>query len=336
VTVKVTDMRGVDLERYRFNFDLTFSMLLMHPDGHVYHRYGGRDVRGANQWLSAESLESVLETTLEEHAAYRPTAEPAPPTPPLRLEEVPIFAKRDKGECIHCHSVFESVYQQRMSEDRLRLEDLWVFPAPARLGLDLDRDEQQRITAVSKDSPAARAGLAVDDRLLRVGETPIATASDVMFALDRTPAEGGELAVQYRRGDAEASTTLELAADWRTETPREYSWRALKWGLDPVPGFGGPVLSDADREAAGLGDRPFAFRINYFVTWGPRAFSGAKARKAGLREGDLVYEVGGERSFESIDHFHAWWRLTRTPGEAVTIRFLRDGQRREVSLIAGR
>ncbi len=329
-------MRGVDLERYRFNFDLTFSMLLMHPEGHVYHRYGGRDLRGANQWLSETSFEALLETTLEEHAAYRPVAVPAATTPPLRLEEVPLFAQRDKGECIHCHNVFESVYQQRKSEDRLRLEDLWVFPTPARLGLDLDRDEQRRITAVTQDSPAARAGLAVGDRLLRIGATPIATASDVMFALDRAPAAGGELAVRYRREGGEAAATLELAEGWRTESPREYAWRALKWGLDPVPGFGGPVLSDADRQAAGLGDLPFAFRINYFVTWGPRAYSGAKAREAGLREGDLVYEVGGERTFDSIDHFHAWWRLTRTAGEALTIRFVRDGERREVTLVAGR
>lgn len=329
-------MRGVDLERYRFDFDLTFSMLLMHPDGHVYHRYGGRDVRGADHWLSADSFEALLETTLEEHATYE--SAPAPPAPksPVRLEDVPVFAKRDKGECIHCHSVFESLYQQRKAEDTLRLEDLWVFPSPARLGLDLGRDEQQRVTEVTPDSLAARAGLAVGDRLLRIGETPIATASDVMFALDRVPAKGGELAVRYLRGETEASALLELGEGWRTESPYEFSWRALKWSLDPVPGFGGPVLTGEDRKAAGLGDAPFAFRIDYFVTWGPRAYSGAKARKAGLREGDLVYEVGGEREFTSIDHFHAWWRLTREPGEAVTIRFLRDGERRKIELVAGR
>jgi len=328
-------MRGIDLARYRFDFDLTFAVLLLHPDGHVYHRYGARDVRGANVWLSAESFARVLETTLDEHELY--TKDPAPPVSvdPVRLEEVPAFAERDQGKCIHCHNVLESLYRQRANDDRLRPEDLWVFPTPDRIGIDLDRDDQRRVTKLTEGSPAALAGLAPGDHILRIGDTAVATASDVMFALDQVPATGGELTIHYRRGETRSTAKLALPDGWRTDTPLGFSWRPLKWGLDPVPGFGGPLLTDGERTEAGLDEEPFAFRIDYFVTWGPRAYSGRRARKAGLREGDLVYQVNDLREFASIDHFHAWWRLTRKPGDEVTIHLLRDGERREIVMAVG-
>jgi serine protease Do len=328
-------MRGIDLARYRFDYDLTFAMVLMHPDGHVYHRYGGRDVRSADVWLSQASFATLLETTLEEHDVYDESPSPPDAADALRLEEVPAFAAKDQGKCIHCHSVLESLYRQRKADDELRDEDLWVFPSPARIGIDLDRDDQRSVTRVDEGSPAARAGLRVGDRIMRIGATPIATASDVMHALDQVPALGGEVAVQLRRGKTNPTLSLQLEAGWRTGTPLSFSWRPLKWALDPVPGFGGAVLSDADRKTAGLADEPFAFRIDYFVTWGPRQDAGRAARAAGLRDGDVVYRVADQRIFESIDHFHTWWRLTRTPGEQVVLRYSRDGERGEATLTVG-
>ena len=68
VCVRVTDMRGVDLARYTFDFDLTFAAVLARADGYIYHRFGGRDHESADGWLRMEALESVLKRTLEEHA----------------------------------------------------------------------------------------------------------------------------------------------------------------------------------------------------------------------------------------------------------------------------
>lgn len=328
-------MRGVDLARYRFDFDLTFAMLTLHPDGHVYHRYGGRDERGPGVWLSSESFEALLEATLDDHERYESKPAPEPPDPAVRLEDVPAFAEKDQGKCIHCHSVLESLYRQRKAEGELRDEDLWVFPAPAIVGFDLDRDDQRRITQLTDGSPAAHAGLLIGDRILRIGSTAIASASDVMHALDRMPAIGGELEIEVRREGSNHSLRLDLHPGWRTGTPRSFAWRPLKWALDPVPGFGGAVLSDEERKAAGLDSEPFAFRIDYFVTSGPRQHVGRAAREAGLREGDIVYRVGDQTTFASIDHFHAWWRLTRKPGEQVEVRYVRERERGVITLTVG-
>lgn len=330
--MRVTDMRGVDIAKYDFDFDLTFSALTLHPDGEIYHRYGGRDGRSASHWTTEASFSAMLRASLGAHATFAASTPEREERSALTPESIPAFAKRDKGECIHCHNVHEAQQAELRADGTWSLDDIWVHPEPARIGIDLDPDDQRRVVAVEAGSPAAKAGLRPSDRLERIGGTPIASASDVMYALNSVSMKGGELAVEFMRDEASTSAKLVLEDGWRRGTPRSLAWRALKWTLDTVPGFGGPVLGADDRRAAGLEGEPFAFRINYFVTWGPRARYGRAAQRAGLAKGDVVYGVGEKEEFDSIEHFHAWWRLTREPGEAVRIRFMRDGQRREVEL----
>lgn len=324
-------MRGVDLERFRFDYDLTFAVLLMHPDGHVYHRYGGRDWRGADRWLGMKSFERVLRATLDEHAAYgaRPDADrdPAPRREPRAIEDVPAFAKRDKGECIHCHSVFPALYEDGVARGTWDAKDVWIHPPPARIGIDLDAIEQELLVSVEPGSPAEAAGLAAGDRLARVGEQRVLTVSDLAWTLERHPSAGGPLRVAYRRGDEERETELALAPGWKAGTPLEFSWRPFKWGLVPAMGFGGPELTAERKVALGLAAGAFAFEVGYLVTWGDNRRFGEAAARAGVREGDVVVALGGQRDFRSVDHVHAWWRLTREPGDEVDVELLRGGER---------
>ena len=327
---RVTDLRGVDLARTPFDFDLTFAALLMHPDGHVYHRYGGRDERGADVWLSEASLERVLAQTLVEHEAYR--AAPAPPErkPPLRLEAVPAFQKRDKGECIHCDSVFQALYEERRAAGRWSEDERWVVPPPGRIGLDLDRDEQTHVTAVRADSVAGAAGLRVGDRLVRAGAQTLATTSDLSFVMHEFDPQGGVLGLEIEREGVLCSLSLVLTPGWKRGTPLEFSWRPFKWGFTPEPGFGGERLRSEEARALGLPAETFAFRVTYLVTWGDNARYGREAERAGLRNGDVLLAAAGEHAFDSVDHFHAWWRLTRAVGEKVTVEVLREGERRSL------
>jgi len=356
VPVRVTDMRGVDLDRYRFDTDLTFAVLWMHADGTVYHRYGSRDHRSAEQWLSLTSLEAAMRASLRAHQRHEPSEvdpELAPP-PPRRLEDSPSYARRDKGACIHCHSVLPAGYEDAREAGTWREVDRWRFPDPVRLGLDLDTDDQRLVTRVDEGSPAAAAGLRVGDLLVRLAGAELATVADLMFVLDELPAEGGEVTLEYVRHDDDPSglplelrdfgmirtLTLDLPDGWKTAMPLEFSWRPFKWGFTPAPGFGGPPLSAVELEAAGLStaDAPgaFAFRVQYLVTWGDNARFGQAAARAGLRVGDVVVAVTGAEGtpadLASVDHFHAWWRLTRKVGEVVTLTVLREAERLELEL----
>ncbi len=333
VCVRVTDMRGVDLSRFDFDFDLTFAVLTMDGAGQVYHRYGGRDERGAETWLSEASLERTLEVTLLEHEAAAPM--PAvEPREPLRLEEVASFKKRDKGECIHCHSVNTSLYEEARDKPGFDVNWIWKHPTPARIGIDLDRDDQRLVTAVEVGSSAALAKLFVGDRLVSVGGVSVATASDLMFALDRTSPQAGKLELVIERKGVQQGLTLSLKSDWKRATPREFAWRPTKWALTPAPGFGGPQLSPEELAGLGLARERFAFRVQYLVTWGDTRRFGQAAAMAGVREGDVVLSVGGKSNFDSIDHFHAWWRLRVQPGQDIAIELLREGEPVQVSLRA--
>jgi len=321
-------MRGVDLARTAFDFDLTFAALLMHPDGHVYHRYGGRDSRGADVWLSVASLERALKDSLQQHAEYSEAPSPPPKQKPLFIEEIPAFKKRDKGECIHCHSIFPAFYEEERGAGKWSEDKRWVQPPPGRVGLDLERDDQTLVRAVIAGSPAERAGLAAGDRLLRAGRTRLSTASDLSQVLHDFPASGGRLRLEYERAGESRKVSLELPEKWKRGTPREFAWRPFKWGFTPAPGFGGAPLGADELRAAGLSADTFAFRVNYQVTWGENKRYGSQANRAGIKNGDLFLSAAGKSDFDSIDHFHAWWRMTRKPGETVPVVVLRGAERK--------
>ncbi len=316
-------MRGVDLGRTPFDFDLTFAALLMHPDGHVYHRYGARDARSADRWLDEASFADTLRAALDAHDAYGLDPHPPAPRPRRVIEEIPAFRKRDKGQCIHCHSVFPAFYEEARDAGAWTEDARWVYPPPSRIGLDLARDDQTRITRVAAGSSASAAGLVAGDRLLRVGDAAVRTVSDLSQALhDASPAAQG-LRVAFERGGEERTVSLALADGWKRGTPREFAWRPFKWGFTPAPGFGGTALTDAERAAAGIALDAFAVRVTYLVTWGDNARYGRAAASVGLREGDVLLAADGKRDFDSEAHFHAWWRLTRKPGDTVPVEVRR-------------
>jgi hypothetical protein len=334
----VTDLRGVDLTRFTFDHDLTFAALVAHPDGRVYHRYGWRDARDAGRWLTERSFERFLVAGLARHAAEaeldRPETVAPPSAEPLYLEDVPSFAKRDRGECIHCHSVNTSLYEESLGHGGPPRDWIWRHPDPGRIGLDLDRDEQTLVTEVAGGSAAERAGLRVGDELLSIEGVQLATASDLMAALDRAPVGAVELVVRLRRAGEVELARLALADGWKAGTPLDLAWRPLKWAMTPAPGFGGTLLTQAEKRALELPGGDFAFRVDYLVTWGDNRRYGEAAAAAGLAVGDVVLAVDGRRDFTSIDHFHAWWRLEVDFEQTVRIDTLRDGRPRALELTA--
>ena len=333
-------MRGVDLERYVFDTGLTLSILWMNADGTIYHRYGGRDSRGADHWLTLPSLGSAMATSLAAHRTHQVIARVANKNQPLTLERVPSFIKRDRGECIHCHSIRPALYEEQLADGTWTADQIWRFVPPSRIGLDLDRDDQSRIVAVVKGSAAEVAGLRVGDSLGSVDGEVIATATDLMFALDRFDSSGGQLPVVFERDGKSRTVQVELVKGWKVGTAQDFAWRPFKWGLSPAPGFGGTQLSQGELRGIGLtsDDSSFAFRVTYLVTWGENQRYGKAAVKAGVREGDVLLAAvlpgAAQPQFTSVDHFHAWWRLTVQPGDQVELEVLREGKRVKLQLTA--
>jgi len=328
-------MNAVDLSRYRFDFDLTFSAMTMNADGTTYHRYGGRPPKSADGWLSMGSFAKVLERSLETHRRY--SAKPEPPKiaarrtirdlEPYNTEKL----KAKPADCVHCHMVHTALRVEKRAAGEWKSRDIWIWPPPERIGLTIDAGDQQTIVAVGSGSAASKAGLGIGERVLRIGEQPIASITDVQAALDPLPWNGGRLMIETQRAGKPRTVAVELTRGWREGTPRSFAWRAYKWGLQPSPGFGGPDLAAEELAALGLAKGTHAFRISYLVTWGVNANLGRNAARAGLKRGDVVLKVAGTR-FDSCAHFHAWFRLTRTRGEHLPVEVLRRGKRKTLSL----
>ncbi|HBP23014.1 MAG TPA: hypothetical protein DEA08_35230 [Planctomycetes bacterium] len=336
VCVRVTDLRGVDLDAFSFDFDLTFAVLVVHPDGRVLHRYGGRDHRSADARLSMGSLVTFLEAAAKSAAAH--VARPRPAAKRRTLDDVPVWrAKMERRKqplaCYHCHYVFDAERHQRLADGTWTPDQVWRWPPPERIGLTLAREPLGQVAAVRSDSPAARAGLRAGDRLLRAAERPLLSALDLSAVLEELPRGAARLSLRVERAGREVEATLALAAGWKVGTPLEFSWRPSKWDLSPRPGFGGRDLGPAERSRLGLPAQGLAFRVGYIVDWGgvPDPRFGQRARQAGLRKGDLVLGVEGV-ALRHHAHFHSWWRLTRQPGDEVVLRVRRGKDERRVRL----
>lgn len=73
-----------------------------------------------------------------------------------------------------------------------------------------DGDVGPMLRTVAEDSPADRAGLAVDDVIIEIDHRPVATMADVILAL-REHRPGDAVAIEYRRAGQARYCTAELA-----------------------------------------------------------------------------------------------------------------------------
>lgn len=212
--VRVTDMRGVDLNVFRFDFDLTFAALVMNADGTVYHRFGGRLER-----MSMKALVRLLRESLEDHREYQNNPKPPEAKPKRALEDTPKYAKLD---CIHCHMVND-----------VERPSIWMYPRPERVGLELEVDE-----------PRLKSG----ERLLRANGARIRSEADLQWVLNTATS----LEIETDRGvrsvplakDWQVGTPLDIswrASMWRQRPmpgfggpklkPEELKKHGVTWGF---------------------------------------------------------------------------------------------------------
>lgn len=328
-------MRKVDLARWRFDFDLTVAAILAEADGFVWHRYGGRSTGDPQSALSLQSLAMAMRGTLAERAERKALPRPMEDLRPRTIEDLPLFQRRDaeeRADCVHCHMIHDFEYHEALAAGSFRREQIFIYPDPLRVGLEIDRDDQQKIESVTPDSPSARAGLEPDDRLVGANGQAVLTRADLQWVLHHLPFTECKLSVEIERDGAKLTKVLALAEGWRVASALEYAWRPYKWNLPPQPGFGGGTLKEDRKKALGLQRGDFAVEIGYIVNWGDHSRFGRNAEKAGLRKGDVLLSAGGRSDFASEEHFQAWFRLEQTIGKSCELIVLRDGKRQTLQL----
>ena len=332
VCVRVTDMTGVDLSFYPFDFDLTFAALLMNPDGTIYHRYSTRVWEQADKMLSMESLVRVMRETVDDHKEYMKNPSPPKAKPRETIDALWREARPgNRPDCFHCHMIGEARGDIAKKKGRWSRNVIYKFPVPEQIGLTLDRDDQTLVTNVASRTAASKAGLKKGDRLVRVGGERVRTSADVQWWLDQVPDKSGTIEIEFTRKDKPLTAKVRVRKGWRVADPLIVSWRSTMWTLEPAPGLGGPKLNADELESNGLKRDAFAFKVQYIVTWGKNSRYGRNVQKAGIRKNDIIV-VKEKEGLRSMQHFHAWFRLTKKPGDKLALERIRNGIRKKIDL----
>jgi hypothetical protein len=319
VLARITNMRGVNLNVLKFDYDLTWAMLVIDADQRVYARYGSREGTHAEGQLSLAGLKYTLRKAL---AAYRRgDTPPLPPEePPRTVEQYPAAGRLAADACIHCHQVYDFRREQLQAEGKWTRDEIWVHPPPKNVGLTLSVDQGDRVTAVAAGSSADRAGIKSGDVLQRLNGRPVASFADVRYALHLAP-KVGAVPVVWERDGREQTGTLELRAGWRES---EIFWRPSMWGLPPSACVYGQDLSAEEKRKLGLSEKRLAFRQGQFVS--------APGRQAGIRAGDIILGLDGQAMEMTMLQFNTHIRLNYQVGDRVTYEVIRDGRRMTIAL----
>lgn len=319
ILVRQIRMRGVDLARFDFDFDLTWMGFFLDDQGGVLGRYGSRTAESPDNRQSLAGLRYAMTRALEQFRAGT-RAPTAPAQKPDRIDDHDGARRLPATACIHCHQVHEirrDTLQQRGTWSR---EQLWIYPWPENLGLALDMDQGDRIAAVREHSPAARLGLRAGDTILTVEGQRVASIADVQYLLHRAPSRG-TLSLQWQRMGRIHAGKLSLDEGWRKT---DLSWRWSLRSLDPAPQVSGDDLSVERKRALGLDPASLAFEQDSYLS--------PTARHAGIRAGDVILGVDGKRLSLSARQFATHVRLTYRVGDRVIYNLLRDGKRIDIPL----
>jgi serine protease Do len=332
VPVRIVNFKGVDMNRFRFDYDLTFAVLMMDADGHVYARYGSQDWRSSAARMSIPGLKAAMREVLAMHRGRKPAADRQPndgtqlvPEKRLTVADFPAFARSGgaRGECYHCHFANNARFAQLRADGKFKKEMLFQYPLPENLGITLDVDANTLVASVRPDSPAARAGIRAGDRVVQANTTPVVTPADLQFVLNDVPDPGSVTLHLKRSGERPPPAVLQLPRGWRRT---DISWRPSQDAIPPTVGIWAVDLTDEQRKQRGLAADRMALRVSFFFP-GPQW---SKTR-GDLQMNDVIVGIDGEQLPRmSTRQFHSRFRLAFNVGDTATLNVLRGSERREI------
>lgn len=325
VLVRLVNMRGVDLNVFDFDFDLTWSAFFMNADDHIYGRYGSRDEGSAESGLSLKGLKYAMRQALGAYSR-NPSVKPKSGFAetaglPTRPEKYPAAKRLKAKSCIHCHQVHNFQTRLAWSKKEWTKDKMWLFPPAKNVGVTLDVEQGDKVKSVIAASAAAKAGLQRGDVLSSINGVPTASQADVRYGLNRAPI-AGKITVHWKRDGREMSGTLALKKGWRKS---DISWRAAMWTMPPAFGMYGKNLTVAEKRELGLGPNRLAFRQGKYV---PR-----KTRQAGIRGRDIIVGINGKELQMTMLQFNVYVRTYFNVGDRVVFDVIRGRKRLKVKMV---
>ncbi|MGI9242096.1 MAG: Trx7/PDZ domain-containing (seleno)protein, partial [Verrucomicrobiales bacterium] len=221
-----------------------------------------------------------------------------------------------KNQCVHCQQVGERKALELIASEGFDKKTMpWVYPDPAKLGLEIDPEDGVLLAGTS--GAAAAAGIKAGESIERIGDAPARTFADVQHALHHLPAEAESVAITTDRG----SKKLSLPEYWRVT---DINRRSIGHRMTPFPEFWGKALSPEEKSKLGLDPEGFATRVTKFWT-------NTHGKRAGMRENDLVVSVNGETKSPLAINAMIYIRTHFETGDEIRVRYRRGDEEAETS-----
>lgn len=340
VCVRVINANALDLARFQFDFDLSFTTMIFNGDGTIYGRYGSWTHQKNPREETTAGFRAALEAALKLHRAYPASKESllgkqGKPTAYQTPSDLPTLAGRYtrsldwEGEvlksCVHCHQIGDALragYRER--KEKLPAQLIYPFPAPETIGIEIAPDSAARVATVTAGSAAARAGLQAGDELVQLDGQTLISSADASWVLHHAPATGSLEAGVLRQGRP-VTLTIPLEDGWRNHA--DISRRVGTWSMRAMA-LGGMFLedlSDEERQARKLDPQGMALFAKHVGEYGEHA----AAKKAGFRKEDVIVAIDGLTKRTSESELIGYLLLKRQPGERVQATVLRGAERLE-------
>jgi hypothetical protein len=341
ICVRIVQANAMDLDHFRFDFDLSFAVVFMDADLTIYGRFGTRSDRPEEQDISLQGLRKAMAEALR---LYRDGTGIKPSLAGKQVKPSRFRTPRDysslsgqyKAEldyagsvarsCIHCHQIRDAERQlYRSAGERFPDEVLYPYPDPEVVGLKLDPEEMAKVERVAAGSPADRDGFRPGDELDTLDGQPLLSIADVQWVLHNAPATA-KLPARVRRGGTTIDLTMTLEDGWRRGN---ISWRPTTWSLRQM-GLGGMKLDDLrdeDRRRLNLANDRMALKAEHVGEYGEHAV----AKRAGLKKGDVIVAVDGRDRRMTESQLLEYTLLRKQRGDTLAVTVLRDGKRMTLS-----
>ena len=343
VCVRVINANALDLTRFQFDYDLSFSTIFFAGDGTVLGRYGSwkhqRDSKDATTGGYMRALNAALALYRDYPANKSALASKQnAPTPFKTPVEIPTLAgkyTRDldwEGKvvqsCVHCHQIGDAFRASfRNAGKPVPEEMIFPMPAPETIGLTLAADHIARVESVAVGSAAEKAGVLAGDDFITFAGQPLVSIADVSWALHRAPPSGA-LAAVVKRGSDTKQLSVSLAEGWREKC--DISKRGGTWQMRGMAS-GGLVLEDLDDETRaprGIAKDKLALLVKSVGQYGKHA----AAKNAGFQKDDVIVEADGLSARMTEGEWLGRFLQKQMPGGNVKVTVLRGAQRVELSL----
>ncbi len=343
VCVRIINANALDLQRFQFDYDLSFSTLFFNGDGTVYGRYGSWTHQKDPLEKSTAGFLEALKGAMKLHEGYPKNraslaGKQGGATPfktPLEIPSLTGKYFRDldwQGKvvqsCVHCHQIGDA-FRESFRRQREPIPDQWIYPQPGpeTLGLKLAADQAASVGEVLPDSIARQSGVNVGDRILSFAGQPLLSPADFSWVLHRAESKAVLPLVVEREGK-EISLTVILPTGWRHLT--DISKRVGTWQMRGMA-TGGLVLEDLaapEREQRKLDPSKLALFVKFVGQYNQHA----AAKKAGFQKEDIIIALDGKTERLTEGQLMGQLLQTKMPGEKISVTVLRGTTTLELAL----